>query len=148
MVGLIASRRQTVRQLAFITHRSVRMSLLYSIVRVISPSTRLRTFARAISVPFIIVWVAILVLKVWWCAKTQQLAIGRSACHISSPIAIFQVTGECNKALFIFIFILFLFFHSSQTLTFWQPILLVMQLSSSFLSDFFGGSSFHDDSGG
>ncbi|KAG8221532.1 hypothetical protein J3R82DRAFT_1750 [Butyriboletus roseoflavus] len=107
------------------------MILLYSIIRIILPSTCLRSVGRAFSAFFVVVWVVIIVLKVWSCLRSQKLTLEESACHVSSPIAIFQVTGECT-------YLLKIFRSLSSSRFRWRRKFL----------DFFGGSSFPDDSGG
>ena len=50
---------------AFITTRSVRMSLLYAIIRLVLPSTFLYNLMRAIGALFAVVWVLLVGLKTW-----------------------------------------------------------------------------------
>ena len=80
------------------------MSLLYSIIRVILPSTFIRNLARAIGVLFVTVWAVIIFLKIWWC-------VALSTCHISGSVAIFEVAGKCTK-----VFIFFCLFDQMLTL--------------------------------
>lgn len=59
--------------------RAARMSLLYSTIRVISPSSVLRKFTRAITVLFFLFWATIIVLKTWRCVSNTKplLSLGR-----------------------------------------------------------------------
>ena len=43
------------------------MSLLYSTIRVIPPSSVLRKVTRVIAVLFFLVWATLIALKTWWC---------------------------------------------------------------------------------
>lgn len=73
----------------FIT-RSVRMSLIFSIIR-ITLSALLRRITLAVAACFFIFWAITISLQTWWCTDHP----GHSECMISRSVAIFGVTGKC-----------------------------------------------------
>ncbi|KAI9452677.1 hypothetical protein HD554DRAFT_2032436, partial [Boletus coccyginus] len=73
---------------------SVRMCLLYSIIRVVFPFTFLRNLMRAIGALFVIAWAVFISLKVWWCESDFVAAHGRPVCFVPASIAIFEVSGD------------------------------------------------------
>lgn len=70
------------------------MSLLYSTVRVTSPTTSLRKLMRTTGGLFVVAWAMLLTLKTWWCENHPQFDDGRPLCIIPYPMAIFEVTGK------------------------------------------------------
>lgn len=80
--------------------RSVRLSLLYSIVRVGLPSSLLRNLMHVIGAIFVIIWASLVGLKTWWCVDNMESALGLPRCHLSDSIAIFEVTSECPAVSF------------------------------------------------
>lgn len=75
------------------------MSLLYSTIRIISPSSVLRKLTRVMAVLFFLFWVIIVVLKTYRCvnkAPPMLLLGGASSeweCSLPGVVVFFELSG-------------------------------------------------------
>ncbi|KAF8555029.1 hypothetical protein OG21DRAFT_1597068 [Imleria badia] len=78
---------------------AARMSLLYSTIRVISPSSILRKFTRAMAVVFLLFWATIIGLKTWRCVNhtkpMHSLGRVRPVCGLPDVEIVFQLITDC-----------------------------------------------------
>ncbi|KAG6375956.1 hypothetical protein JVT61DRAFT_2833 [Boletus reticuloceps] len=78
---------------------SVRMSLLYSTIRVVLPSTVLRVVMRVIGALFVVVWAALIGLKTWWHVNKKVFTHGHPAWSLMDSIEVFEAAGERTRYL-------------------------------------------------
>ena len=71
------------------------MSLLYSTVRIISPSSVLRKVTRVIPLFFLVFCATLIALKIWWCNMNTKpipsLGNVHSMCVLPELIVLFEV---------------------------------------------------------
>ncbi|KAF8129505.1 hypothetical protein EV363DRAFT_1399840 [Boletus edulis] len=76
-----------------------RMSLLYSTIRVISPSSVLRKLTRVMTVVFFLFWATVIVLKTCWCVHNTKamLTLGSEylVCNLPKVVIVFQPITNC-----------------------------------------------------
>ncbi|KAF8133390.1 hypothetical protein EV363DRAFT_1397623 [Boletus edulis] len=73
---------------------SVRMSLLYSTIRVVLPSTVIRVVMRVIGALFVVVWAVLIGLKTWWHVNNQVSTHGHRAWSLMDSIEVFEATVD------------------------------------------------------
>lgn len=85
--------------------RAVRLSLLYSTVRVISPSSVLHKVTRVIAILFFLVWATLIALKTWWCVihtkPTAAMGTERPVCVLPELTVLFELISRLSKHVFI-----------------------------------------------
>ncbi|KAF9220657.1 hypothetical protein BS17DRAFT_713929, partial [Gyrodon lividus] len=79
---------------------AVRMSILYSITRLVDASTRLRKFTYVCAAFFATCWIILIVEKVWQCVSDPSwhhvpVSSGKPFCEVKPQIFIFQFTTDC-----------------------------------------------------
>ena len=81
-----------ISMMLFIT-RFVRMSLMFSIIRIAYPD-HLRRIALAVAACFFLCWATSLGLQAWWCVDNTRMLLGQAAhCVLPRSIIIFQATS-------------------------------------------------------
>ncbi|KIJ05475.1 hypothetical protein PAXINDRAFT_29448, partial [Paxillus involutus ATCC 200175] len=83
---------------------AVRMSVLFSITRVIPESSRLRKFTHACAAFFAVCWVILIIEKILQCASDPSwhhvpISSGKPFCQVKPKISIFQFTTDCVAVL-------------------------------------------------
>ncbi|KAG9309650.1 hypothetical protein JVU11DRAFT_10314 [Chiua virens] len=77
---------------------AVRMSLLYSVIRITSPLSTLHKLATIIAFLFFLCWAILIALKIWWCVDDTKsmLIFGslRPMCFLPSQITIFEMISH------------------------------------------------------
>jgi len=84
---------------------SARMSILFSVVRVIPPAGRLLKFAYASACLFACMWVTLIIQKAVICERNDAWKLGpRTQCRLGSSVATLEVANDCvSDAILIFI---------------------------------------------
>ena len=87
---------------ALCPHRSVRLSLIFSILRIPS-SIPLRRVTFAVAASFVLFWATMLGLQAWWCNSYTETLSGDAispSCVVPTFFVVFEVTSEYpNKCL-------------------------------------------------
>ncbi|KAF9233063.1 hypothetical protein BU15DRAFT_66922 [Melanogaster broomeanus] len=93
--------RSLLLQRCYLTrYRAGRMSILFSIIRIIHGSPRLKKFTYLCVAFFAACWIILIVEKVWQCATDRSwehvpVSSGKPYCSLNTQISVFQFTTDC-----------------------------------------------------
>ncbi|KAF9233065.1 hypothetical protein BU15DRAFT_54363, partial [Melanogaster broomeanus] len=81
-----------------------RMSILFSIIRIVHGSPRLKKFTHLCAAFFAACWIILIVEKAWQCATDRSwehvpVSSGKPYCSVKKKISIFQFTTDCVAVL-------------------------------------------------